>query len=35
MAALAIAGIDDVVLYPGSWSQWAALPDRPIATGPN
>ena len=35
MAALAIAGIDDVVLYPGSWSQWAALPDRPIATGSN
>jgi len=35
MAALAIAGIDDVVLYPGSWSQWAVLPDRPIATGSN
>jgi thiosulfate/3-mercaptopyruvate sulfurtransferase len=35
MAALAIAGIDDVVLYPGSWSQWATLPDRPIATGPD
>jgi thiosulfate/3-mercaptopyruvate sulfurtransferase len=33
IAALAIAGIDDVVLYPGSWSQWATLPDRPIATG--
>ena len=35
MAALAIAGIDDVVLYPGSWSQWATLSDRPIATGPD
>jgi thiosulfate/3-mercaptopyruvate sulfurtransferase len=33
LAALAIAGVDDVVLYPGSWSQWATLPDRPIATG--
>jgi thiosulfate/3-mercaptopyruvate sulfurtransferase len=33
--ALAIAGIDDVVLYPGSWSQWATLPDRPVATGPD
>src|SRR4051794_22440286 len=33
IAALAIAGIDDVVLYPGSWSQWATLPGRPIATG--
>jgi thiosulfate/3-mercaptopyruvate sulfurtransferase len=32
MAALAIAGIDDVILYPGSWSQWATLPDRPVAT---
>jgi thiosulfate/3-mercaptopyruvate sulfurtransferase len=31
--ALAIAGIDTVILYPGSWSQWATLPDRPIATG--
>jgi thiosulfate/3-mercaptopyruvate sulfurtransferase len=35
MAALTIAGFDDVVLYPGSWSQWASLPGRPIATGPN
>jgi thiosulfate/3-mercaptopyruvate sulfurtransferase len=35
MVALTIAGIDDVILYPGSWSQWATLPDRPIATGPD
>jgi thiosulfate/3-mercaptopyruvate sulfurtransferase len=34
LAALAIAGIEDVALYPGSWSQWATLPDRPIVTGP-
>lgn len=33
IAALAIAGID-ADLYPGSWSQWSADPDRPIATGP-
>jgi thiosulfate/3-mercaptopyruvate sulfurtransferase len=33
LAALAIAGVDDVVLYPGSWSQWASLSDRPVATG--
>jgi thiosulfate/3-mercaptopyruvate sulfurtransferase len=32
--ALALAGVDDVVLYPGSWSQWATLEDRPVATGP-
>jgi thiosulfate/3-mercaptopyruvate sulfurtransferase len=34
IAALTIAGVDGVVLYPGSWSQWATLPGRPIATGP-
>lgn len=34
IAALKLAGVDDVVLYPGSWSQWATLPDRPVATGP-
>ena len=32
IAALAIAGID-AALYPGSWSQWAADPDRPAETG--
>lgn len=30
--ALAVAG-HDAALYPGSWSQWANLPDRPVATG--
>lgn len=33
LAALAVAGID-ATLYPGSWSQWSADPDRPAATGP-
>ncbi|MFZ3395624.1 rhodanese-like domain-containing protein, partial [Rhodococcus sp. 7Tela_A2] len=32
IAALAIVGID-AALYPGSWSQWAADPRRPVATG--
>lgn len=31
IAALAIAGFD-AALYPGSWSQWANHPDRPVAT---
>lgn len=33
VAALAVAGID-AALFPGSWSQWSADPDRPAATGP-
>ncbi|MEV1007641.1 sulfurtransferase [Streptomyces sp. NPDC049881] len=31
--ALASAGIG-AALYPGSWSEWTALPGRPVATGP-
>jgi thiosulfate/3-mercaptopyruvate sulfurtransferase len=30
--ALTLAGYTPA-LYPGSWSQWANLPDRPVATG--
>jgi thiosulfate/3-mercaptopyruvate sulfurtransferase len=32
VAALAIAGFE-AGLYPGSWSQWSNLDDRPVATG--
>ena len=32
VAALASAGIG-AALWPGSWSQWSADPDRPAATG--
>jgi thiosulfate/3-mercaptopyruvate sulfurtransferase len=31
--ALTEAGFDPV-LYPGSWSEWSADPERPVATGP-
>ena len=32
VAALAVAGVD-AALWPGSWSQWSADPDRPVAVG--
>lgn len=31
--ALTLAGIPDVGLYAGSWSEWVADPERPVATG--
>jgi thiosulfate/3-mercaptopyruvate sulfurtransferase len=33
IAALELAGIAGVALYPGSWSAWCADPSRPVAMG--
>lgn len=34
VAALATIGVE-AALYPGSWSQWSADPDRAVTTGPD
>jgi thiosulfate/3-mercaptopyruvate sulfurtransferase len=33
LLALELAGISDVLLYPGSWSEWSRDPSAPIETG--
>lgn len=33
IAALAIAGFDNVALFPGSYSQWSSDPNRPVDVG--
>ncbi|MFM7385091.1 MAG: hypothetical protein ACKO19_01645, partial [Betaproteobacteria bacterium] len=34
LLAMRIAGLnDDLILHPGSWSEWCADPKRPVAKG--
>jgi len=33
LLAMEVAGLTGAKLYPGSWSEWSAQPDAPIATG--
>ncbi len=33
LLAMAVAGLGDGILYPGSWSEWCSDPTRPVARG--
>jgi thiosulfate/3-mercaptopyruvate sulfurtransferase len=33
LLAMEVAGLPGAALYPGSWSEWCADPERPVATG--
>jgi thiosulfate/3-mercaptopyruvate sulfurtransferase len=33
LLAMELAGLGGAALYPGSWSEWCALPGAPVATG--
>jgi thiosulfate/3-mercaptopyruvate sulfurtransferase len=35
LLALELAGMHDTALFPGSWSAWAADPERPAVSGPD